>query len=353
MRQGFIAELSSPTTYFKLPAPNATSCSNNSTDTNNNINTNNINKTGSVKKFQIKLRRSGPPIDGSELRVSHKSIVRMTNVDAIISRFEDLISRLPASITMPYVDSSAPSPAKPTPPVMSSDGYAPPPVPPRKKRGAVPNLKAPIMLTIVAARDIPVVRPFSTKLSFRITSPSSSVKPNYELGRTHKFSQPVSGISVAGESWPIQAPALQSVPVLPYDEHDPAVIPLILSEREMHAGLQISLIHHVNPVVLSGRDSGGGEFVVATAQLKIDAAAAASLACGDEGTEDAISVSIGGGSVIVRVCVDRRKPIEIAKRRVLYSVRACVWEMRDAIAEKVYLTNHVFLLALTMTLWVG
>ncbi|KAJ1567051.1 hypothetical protein HK405_007356, partial [Cladochytrium tenue] len=252
MRDGFMAELQKPTVMTKTAG-----------------------KT--TRKFRIKLRRYGPPIDESELRLPARALVRLSNVDAMFSRFEELLKRVPDGIAGRTQDDL------PLPPLPPADGRNTSPKP------SPTPLRTPLLLTILCATGLTVVRPFSTLVSVRLSSPACPLKPDLELGRTAEVHQPHLAFA-RRESVPAAVTAATAV--LPYAADDPCAIPILLSQQEARAGLRISLVHRMLPVVpgdtaapVAGSPpgaslTGGGEFVIDSVQFPADSSLLAAAAGG-------------------------------------------------------------------------
>ncbi|KAI9324693.1 hypothetical protein DFJ73DRAFT_232570 [Zopfochytrium polystomum] len=299
--------------------------------------------------FRLKLRRFGPPIDASELRVPATAIVRLSDVDAVLTRYNELIGRLPPVFRQPISAArSNASPRQGSNPQASS-GSTSSLIPRRSASSASPpaSLRTPVSLSILYASDLPVVRPFSTLVSVHVASPASPVQPNLELGRTRETHQPHLAFAL-----PRSAKELEKGTDAPleYEHDDPAVIPALLSDREVQTGLSVSLVHRVLPVVPGepGGDAGGGEFVVATASLNLAAAVTASAQATAEEPSlrlslnfqqqeetEAVAVRIGGGTVHIKVSIHRRQSCEIMQRRIRYVVRETVLEMAKELVNKI------------------
>ncbi|KAJ3407368.1 hypothetical protein HDV05_005479 [Chytridiales sp. JEL 0842] len=306
---------------------------------------------GKSKKFKLKLRKEGPPVDASEIRISLKAGVQMTDLEAVIQRMEELVRRVPERFRRrapppPIPTQSPTSPSSkvnhPPPPVVlpTSNRPLPPPpssvttptsgpidrplpaLPPRPTHSTPQNphpplgthfARYPTRITFFSATDLPMVRPFTTEIYLTLSSPALNGR---EVAKSRKVPQ--------------------------YRSMWNEKVACVLTEREVQVGLMVSLIQVLPdksleegaaPGVAGGVMSGvtgslgGGEFVVGSAQFSVDIGL-----CESNG---GVVVNVAGGKILLKVEVAKWEAIDIVQERILYVNERCIDDMMDKLVLKI------------------
>jgi hypothetical protein len=293
---------------------------------------------GSKNKFKVKLRKSGPPVDGSELRMSSVALVKLTNLECLISRFDELISTLPlstqASSTILRKSSLKPLPLIPTytsdfpdgqiPTVMnpsqlhsreSTDSIStPPPLPPRRTSQSAPTPtgviypkisepryrllppRIPIYLTLTTCADMPIVRPYTTQFSVSFhTCPNKVPK---DEGTSEYFAQSRRPITVN------------------------STIPMILSQEDWNAGIQCRLHQSINE----------SNYIVASGCISLPDLRRVET---DARNGFKVSTNLGGGKITCKILIVGVHQTEVVRDRVKFVVNDVMNIVQEAMVDKV------------------
>ncbi|KAJ3214642.1 hypothetical protein HDU67_001402 [Dinochytrium kinnereticum] len=285
--------------------------------------------SSSSRKFRMKLpgvRRAGPPVDPSELRILAITCVKLVNLDSLVDRLREITERIPVRKTLSSdsgVEAMMKGQPPPPPPKLDDsivgDGRSLPPLPPRRRDGAVtsPTMasdapRMPARITVVAAHSLSSVRPFTTLVSVRVSSVLSPVTADTTLSS----SSPTGPIPSTTHREILRTPFKPQRPTITWDPHP---IPVIVTSREIERGLDVSLVQAVPGMK--------GEYVVAM---------------GNVGVGDS-DVPLGGGRVRLRIEADWEGTLRIVLGRVGYVVEAGLEEGVDAMVEKIFSDLRVHL----------
>ncbi|ORY38542.1 hypothetical protein BCR33DRAFT_741419 [Rhizoclosmatium globosum] len=290
-------------------------------------------------KLKLKVRKQGPPIDPSELRVSPKSCVKLSNIEFLLSRFNELMETVPREYKETWRSSteSLTVPSNPPPTVTS-------PLKPirRNTRKAVAQMRPRVAgtLSILHTLDLHPVRPFATEVSIRIcTMPSgretrnnlgdgNSARPSIgrELGRTQKMHQSKKIVFMEESA---------------RGTGSSAEIPILLTDMDIERGLQLLIVHHV-PVTVgasasaspgsAGGTYAGNEYLIAMEGFAMDHVVMTAVKSGAAGV--IFGVSVYGGMVMLRLVIQQGVVVNIVKERLGYVVGRTVEESTRIIVDK-------------------
>ncbi|KAJ3131843.1 hypothetical protein HK100_005936, partial [Physocladia obscura] len=267
-------------------------------------------------KFFIQIRKQGPPVDPSEIRISAKSCVKLCNVESLLRRFDDLVETIPEKFKVHQQEKL---------PVqrISLDG----------EEKIKPRISG--TLSVVHVSDLQVVQPFSTKVSIRIcTMPPVYSHPSLLQNNEKLFEQestPAFGreIGRTGEYYQSRTILFSGV-----KNSDSVDIPFLLTNAEILNGLQIMVVHHTPPVYskknsTSTATTSSSEYLVAVERfsvLKVIENAAKS--------EITFTVNIAGGKVTLKIALEDRFVSGIVRDRLKYVVNRTIDESRGVVVDK-------------------
>ncbi|KAI8612448.1 hypothetical protein BC830DRAFT_560443 [Chytriomyces sp. MP71] len=297
------------------------------------------------KKFKLKVRKEGPAIVGSELRVAHSSCVKLSNIEHITARFNDLIQAIPVKFRSNVLkgSSSAESLHKPLPK---------PPVDGRRKLAAVASIRTPSAqltpritghLTVLGAQDLSIVRPYATQVSFRIlTMPLAAKMRTSSNGGTGMQAEHLAN---GGREIGQTRRRHQGRHVSYVSEHgeveEGSVIPLLLTDAEIRHGLQVALVHHV-PAASGSKTSSGrayNDFIVALEGFSVASVVEAAIAKGPkEGC--VFGVNVGGGMVKLKLVVQEGVVATVVRNRIEYVVHQTIEDSKGVLVDKDVSAEH-------------
>ncbi|KAJ3410189.1 hypothetical protein HDU80_000011 [Chytriomyces hyalinus] len=374
MRQGISSELQPkqslplPTRSINMLLPTSQSTASNlSKLSSGNSNTTAVNSAANVqvpvigsnnpparKKFKLKIRKSGPPIDGSEMRISQISCVKLANITYLVGRFDSLIDSIPAKFRSMNVrrreksNSSSTHSKKPLPAIPGTEELTPTV---EKKRRISPSLytsshatrnNSTLMnsrtsgtLTFLSAKNLNIVRPYATLVSFRIsTIPTQRTRPlgdavatepesEREIGRTNQFHQ--------AQTIKRNQTAAKDI--------EPCVMPFLLTDAEISRGLQITVVHHVPISAFTStatKMSAGHayhEYTVAVEGFSLEGVVNAAILKGPaEGC--VFGVAVAGGMVMLQMVIDEEVVATAVRNRLAYVVHWAIEDSKRVLVDK-------------------
>ncbi|KAI9347264.1 hypothetical protein BDR26DRAFT_951904 [Obelidium mucronatum] len=337
MKQSISSDLKQQPT---LQVPKSTS-----TSTNLSSSSTSTSAPSTPTKFKLKVRKQGPPIDPSELRVSSQSCVKLSNIDCLLQRFDDLIETIPLHFreSLRSSTSSMTKPLPSIPPSVDSEGGGgPPPIPPPRKRKAVTQIRPRVAgtLTMLHATDFHIVRPYATKVSLRICT--------MVAGRSHNLPSPSSGGGVGA------APSIglelgrtvkaHQAQKMVFANGDDCGIPILLTDVDIERGLRLMVVHHIPmtigipPSVAATSPTGGPastsgtDYLIAMEGFAIDHVVMTAVKNGGGGV--VFGVSVAGGMVMLKLVIEQGVVASIVRNRLRYVVNRMVEDSKTVLVDK-------------------
>ncbi|KAJ3030764.1 UNVERIFIED_CONTAM: hypothetical protein HDU68_007841 [Siphonaria sp. JEL0065] len=331
-----------------LQVPKSTSTA---TNLSANSTSSNLSSSSSPMKFKLKVRKEGPAVDPSELRVSSKSCVKLANIEFLLERFDNLIDTIPVHFkeSLRSSTSSLTKQLPQVPSTVSPKASPPPPIPPPRRRKAVTQVRPRVAgtLTILHATDFHIVRPYATKVSIRIST--------MPAGRHHQISSQTSinvGGSAIGASPTIGRELGRTIKVHQAqkmifqnmgNDTDDAEIPILLTDVDIERGLQLMVIHHIPvtngvPVNTTTSPTGGpssatgNDYLVGMEGFAIDHVVMAAVKNGSGGV--AFGVSVVGGMVMLKLVIEHGVVASIVRNRLRYVVNRMVEDSKTILVDK-------------------
>ncbi|KAJ3242081.1 hypothetical protein HDU81_007835 [Chytriomyces hyalinus] len=305
------------------------------------------------KKFKLKLRKSGPPIDGSELRISQISCVKLANISYLVGRFDSLIDSIPAKFRSMNVrrreksNSSSTQSKKPLPAIPGTEELTPTVETKRRispssyttssatrNNSRLMNSRTSGTLTFLSAKNLNIVRPYATLVSFRISTIPTKTRPlgdaiatesesEREIGRTNKFHQ---------------ARTIKRNQTVANDI-EPCVMPFLLTDPEISRGLQITVVHHVPISAFTSaatKMSPGHayhEYTVAVEGFSLEGVVNAAILKGSvEGC--VFGVAVAGGTVMLQMVIDEEVVATAVRNRLAYVVHWAIEDSKRVLVDK-------------------
>ncbi|KAJ3381727.1 hypothetical protein HDU84_004891, partial [Entophlyctis sp. JEL0112] len=239
------------------------------------------------KRFRLRVRKEGPPVDPSEIRIDEKSCIQLSNIDCLVDPFDKLVETIPKEYQ------------KHTAFQLSSKPQA--------------NHRFAGILTLLSAKDINVSRPFALLLSFRVQtisdkSANAAAPFGREIGRTSKKHQSK---------------------LITFTDTDYASIPLLLNYAEITNGLELCVIHHL-PHSLNGKQfvSSDDGFAVASARFHLMAAMF------ESGQSTTFKVNIFGGFVTFRFSSQSDFVASTVRTRIVYVTNRTMEDASNVVVDK-------------------
>ncbi|KAJ3092271.1 hypothetical protein HK102_009082, partial [Quaeritorhiza haematococci] len=292
------------------------------------------------RKFRLrfgKLKRSS--LDPQEVRVYPQTLVKLNNIQCLPTRLGELLEKIPkAEKALP------PEPAafRQEQPIASSLGSKPEPPPKdhgRTYSGRVfKQSKHLLRLQVLRGHNIVTVRPYTTMLYCRISSPGGG-------GRIIGQTRPV--LQRMAPSWASSATKDQPRPTeddnrreegngggIFSDKESSTGMYAILSEQEVSAGLELSLIQRV-PLK--------GDYVVARGAIPIDINGL-SVSAGQSSLDNYVNggssevdfwVNLGtSGHILVRMSVEEEDFLTFALKKLNWRCKVVEEEVTEALVGK-------------------
>ncbi|KAI9347256.1 hypothetical protein BDR26DRAFT_951860 [Obelidium mucronatum] len=219
-------------------------------------------------KFKLKVRKEGPPVDPTERRISPVSCVKLSNIEAVVARFDSLLDSIPTS----FKDS-----------LHTSNGRIPSVV---EAISPNPGPCTTGILTVLRADNLHPVKPYASKLTIQVCSLASGNC----LGRTGRFHQKRR---------------------LSFGHSNSSAIPIVVKDSDLANGLQLQLIFHLpstagesddlNTLIFGGGsgDNISRDSILMKATFALNSIVVDAINSGDDGVT--FDVPVGGFTVIIRV----------------------------------------------------
>ncbi|KAJ3030761.1 UNVERIFIED_CONTAM: hypothetical protein HDU68_007838 [Siphonaria sp. JEL0065] len=264
-------------------------------------------------KFKLKVRKEGPPVDPTEVRISSRSCVKLANMEFLLEAFDGLLENIPAQFREVLRTNNGRTVGNaPTSVAITTD--------PASLRPCLAGT-----LTVLNAVNLNTVKPYASQFTVRVLSLGNGK----ELGQTAP-THPGQFVSFL---------------------KDPAArIPIVVKDVDIERGLQLEVAFHIPETVgdvvnfvnpFSGNGPGitlrdGDRFVVAT-HFNIETHVLNALESGEEGVD--FEVAVAGGFFALRLEIQPDLVSEILRNRLRYAVDQKLKDSTLSIVDK--LTNDL------------